>query len=113
MKKPIHELMGFEINSDYQFLVVGTYCWGTGDTIEEAIKNAFAFGRVKRCYCKIVPKKKGTWYINDFNSGIHIESKNGWKFKEDKIFMQTWDKHFHIAGNSKGKITAYGFDLFA
>ena len=64
MKKPIHKLMGFKINENYEFLVVGSYCWGAGDTIEKAMKNARSNGDVSKCYCKIVPiykKNGGKW----------------------------------------------------
>jgi len=113
MKKAIHELMGFEINEDYKFLVVGGYCWGTGDTIEEAMKNARANGDVKKCYCKIVPKEKGEWEICQITGGISIRNKKGWDFKKDEIFLQTWNKDFHVGGNNQGKVTKYGFNLFS
>ena len=116
MKKPVHELMGFETDENHEFLVVGAYCWGLGDTIEKAMKKARASGDVSRCYCKIVPineKLGGSWDICQMTGGLSVKNSDSWNFKEDEVFLQTWDKNFHVGGNSRGKVTKYGFDLFS
>ena len=116
MIQPVHKLMGFEIDKNHEFLVVGAYCWGLGNTIEEAIKKARESGDVSRCYCKIVPINKktgGSWEICQITGGLSVHNSDDWNYKEDEIFLQTWDKKFHIGGNKRGKITKYGFDLFS
>lgn len=115
MKKPIHKLMGFKINENYEFLVVGSYCWGAGDTIEKAMKNARSNGDVSRCYCKIVPiykKTGGKWEICQMTGGLSIINSDKWDYKKDDVFLQTWNKNFHVGGNNNGKVVKYGFDLF-
>jgi len=115
MKKPIHTLMGFTIDENHEFLVIGSFTWGTGFTIEKAMKNARNNGDVSRCYCKIVPiyeKTGGKWEICSMTGGLSIINSNEWNYKEDDVFLQTWDKNFHVGGNVNGKVIKYGFDLF-
>tara|TARA_Y100000004_G_C8853006_1_gene385582 strand:+ start:453 stop:824 length:372 start_codon:yes stop_codon:yes gene_type:complete len=115
---PVHKLMGFEIDDNHEFLVVGQYCWGVGNTIEKAMKNALVYGDVKRVYCLIVPipdKIGGKWEI-DILGGTTIyntsKPKIEWNHENDKIFLQTWRKNFQLSGTSNGKIRKYGFNLF-
>ena len=115
---PVHKLMGFEIDDNHEFLVVGEFCWGVGNTIEKAMKNARMNGDVKRAYCLIVPipdKIGGKWEIN-MMGGTTIynthEPKIEWNHEEDEIFLQTWRKNFQLSGTSLGKIRKYGFNLF-
>lgn len=115
---PVHKLMGFEIDDNHEFLVVGQFCWGVGRTIEKAMKNARMNGDVKRVYCLIVPipdKIGGKWEIDMFG-GTTIynthEPKIEWNHENDKIFLQTWRKNFQLSGTNLGKIRKYGFNLF-
>jgi hypothetical protein len=115
---PVHELMDFEIDDNHEFLVVGQFCWGVGNTIEKAMKNAVMNGDVKKAYCLIVPipeKIGGKWEINMFGgTTIYNTSKPKieWDHEKDKIFLQTWRKNFQLSGTSTGKIRKYGFNLF-
>jgi hypothetical protein len=115
---PVHELMDFEIDDNHEFLVVGQFCWGVGNTIEKAMKNAMMNGDVKKAYCLIVPipeKIGGKWEINMFGgTTIYNTSKPKieWDHEKDKIFLQTWRKNFQLSGTSTGKIRKYGFNLF-
>ena len=115
---PVHELMDFEIDNNHEFLVVGQFCWGVGNTIEKAMKNAMMNGDVKKAYCLIVPipeKIGGKWEINMFGgTTIYNTSKPKieWDHEKDKIFLQTWRKNFQLSGTSTGKIRKYGFNLF-
>lgn len=115
---PVHKLMGFEIDDNHEFLVVGQFCWGLGSTIEEAMKNARLNGEVKKAYCLIVPipdKIGGKWEIDILGSttiyNTH-EPKIEWNHEEDEIFLQTWRKNFQLSGTNTGKIRKYGFNLF-
>ncbi len=114
MKQSVHNLMGFTIDNNHEFLVVGSFCWGIGDTIEKAMKNARGNGDVSRCYCKIVPKKEfgGKWEICQISGGLSIRNTESWDYKTDKVFQQTWNKNFHVQGNKNGKVIKYGFNLF-
>ena len=115
MKKAVHTLMGFEMDDNHEFLVIGAWCWGLGKTIEQAMKNASVNGDVKRCYCKIVPIEKktgGRWEICNITGGITVFDSKTWKHKENKVFNQTWNKAFHVGGNKRGRVVKYGFDLF-
>jgi hypothetical protein len=115
---PVHKLMDFEIDDNHEFLVVGQFCWGVGNTIEKAMKNAMMNGDVKKAYCLIVPipeKIGGKWEINMFGgTTIYNTSKPKieWDHEKDKIFLQTWRKNFQLSGTSTGKIRKYGFNLF-
>ena len=115
---PVHKLMDFEIDDNHEFLVVGQFCWGVGNTIEKAMKNAVMNGEVKKAYCLIVPiseKIGGKWEINMFG-GTTIYNTNKplieWDHEKDNIFLQTWRKNFQLSGTSRGKIRKYGFNLF-
>tara|TARA_B100001939_G_C16931349_1_gene614031 strand:+ start:1802 stop:2173 length:372 start_codon:yes stop_codon:yes gene_type:complete len=115
---PVHKLMDFEIDDNHEFLVVGQFCWGVGNTIEKAMKNAVMNGDVKKAYCLIVPipeKIGGKWEINMFGgTTIYNTSKPKieWDHEKDKIFLQTWRKNFQLSGTSRGQIRKYGFNLF-
>jgi|ETNmetMinimDraft_35_1059890.scaffolds.fasta_scaffold18751_3 hypothetical protein len=115
MKKPVHNLMGFTMDKNHEFIVVGQFCFGVAETIEDAMKKARSVGGdVSRCYCKIIPKKKfgGEWEICQMTGGISIRNSDKWDYKKDEVFLQTWNKNFHVGGNKSGKVIKYGFDLF-
>ena len=111
--KPVHELLNIKITKDYLFLVVGAYCFGTGETIEAALKNANKTGDVSRAYCVLVPTKEtgAKWSINGFG-GVSVNNGEKYDVLNNPCFKQLWNKDLHIKGTKRGTVSKFGFGLF-